>query len=577
MASLPRLVANAPLSASVVRNHFLRSKGKGTSILARGMPGAARARWQAVARARGRRDIEATIAAASGQTADAYRTLSFAVEAAIGKQDWSVLSRLAETAATLHQVDLAQRALAALPEHLRSPAVSALVAAEQGHMSQAIGLLAGVSGATARSLRSRLIGETEILRAAGLAHTRRSSGSSQSQPSAVLHVVSNALPEQQSGYTIRTHGIVREQRNSGLDAQVVTRLGFPVDIAKVRAGLLAEVDGVPYHHLLPRKALPVPSLARQNLAVSELASLARRLGSPLLHAHSKHENGQVAIRAGAELGVPVVYEARGFLEETWRTSGGDADSDFYRWSKEAETQVMLRSNMVVTLAECMRADIIARGVEPDRVVVVPNAVPDSFTAELPSGAPVRATLGISDEAMVFGTVTTLNAYEGLDTVIQAMRLLDDPNIYFMVVGDGPARHEWEASSADLPNVIFVGRVPHTQVREYLAAFDMFVAPRRRTPVTLLVPPLKPLEAMAGGVPVLASDLPPLVEIVRPGDLGEAAVADDSMEWAQKMSWLSYARGHVQNLGERSREFVEQERTWASLMPRYLEIYRDARR
>lgn len=589
MASLPRLAANAPLAFSVVRSHFQRSRGKGISIVARSLPGPMRARLVSAAQARGRSDVEVMVLAANGSTGEAWKRLDSAITDAARNGEASSLTRLAETAITLHWPVAADRALAALPQGQQPPVTSALLAAEKGRIAEALGLLKGVSGRSASSLRARLVGEAQILQAVGVTtlpkrddetRDRQSgefAGEERGDIAGVLHVVSSSLPEQQAGYTIRTHGIVWQQRQTGLEAQVVTRLGFPVDVAKVQARRLVEVDGVPYHRLLPAKALPVPSLARQDIAVQELVSLAKSLGSPLLHAHSKHENGQVALRAAAQLGCPVVYEARGFLEETWRTSGGSADCDFYRWSKLAETEVMKRSDMVVTLADCMRADIIGRGVDESKVVVVPNAVPDAFTEALPDGSEVRERLGIGSEAMVFGTVTTLNAYEGIDTVINAMRTLVNENIYFVVVGDGSARQEWERSASDLRKVIFVGRVPHAHVRDYLGAFDMFVVPRRATPVTQLVPPIKPLEAMAGGVPVLASDLPPLVEIVRPGDLGEVAVADNSLDWAETMRRLSYAREHVEFLGACSREFVKQERTWSSLMPRYSRVYESAGR
>ncbi len=218
----------------------------------------------------------------------------------------------------------------------------------------------------------------------------------------------------------------------------------------------------------------------------------------------------------------MVYEVRGFLEETWRSRGGEPDSDFYRWSRDAETACMVAADAVVTLAETMRQEIVSRGVDPARVHVVPNAVPASFLGPVPEQvvAAARDRLRLGRRDTVFGTVTTLNDYEGVDTLVEALVVLDDPAVRLLVVGDGPARSALRRLAAPLGDrVVFTGRVPHARVREHLAVMDVFCVPRRATPVTVLVPPLKPLEALAAGRPVLASDLPPLVEMVRPGQFG----------------------------------------------------------
>ncbi|MGB3829344.1 MAG: hypothetical protein WA962_11265, partial [Ornithinimicrobium sp.] len=146
---------------------------------------------------------------------------------------------MAEAAVVLHDAPLARRALAAItadPARGDSPLhpsaverTRALVAAEEGHLSEAVTLLAPSGDVRSRLLARRLRAHSEQLQARELrdvlVHTphlspRPHSGSL----TAVLHVVSNALPEQQAGYTIRTHGIVRAQRARGMDAHVVSRL-----------------------------------------------------------------------------------------------------------------------------------------------------------------------------------------------------------------------------------------------------------------------------------------------------------------------------------------------------------------
>lgn len=577
MSQVGRTVRNLPLTTSVLLGHLLRGRAKGQSVVLRRLPAQARDRMTTPAVRARRPDVAALALAAGGRGDEARTLLQHALDGAgEGSHGSTLRHRVAEASVTLHHLDLAERALAGIPAEHSDARLAALVAAGQGRLSAATALLAGASDGGSRRLADRLVGEVEVVRAEALRDDLRRPAPQQqavAAPSRVLHVVTNALPDRQAGYTIRTHGIVTAQRARGIDARVVSRLGFPVDTGVVGARPLVRVDGVPYHRLLPGARIPPPGRARQDVAVRGLAAVVERTGAQLLHAHSKHDNAQVALRVARPLGLPVVYEVRGFLEETWRTGGGSADTDYYRWSRESETLCMASADVVVTLAEAMRQDIVGRGIDPARVVVVPNAVPESFTAPLPPSAAARDRLGLPRDAFVLGTVTTLNDYEGLDTVIAALRLLDDPHFRLLVVGAGPARPRLQELAEPLgERVVFTGRVPHERVREHLAALDVFVVPRHETPVTALVPPIKPLEALAAGIPVLASDLPPLVEIVRPGHFGEVAAPGDAASWADQIASLGYAPDHVRALGGRAAAFVARERTWTAAVDRYDAAY-----
>jgi glycosyltransferase involved in cell wall biosynthesis len=611
-ASPTRLAArNFPLISSVGRTHLGRPGSKATSVVLRRCPRPLRTLVGGPAVRAVRPELSALALAADGRQGEARAVLEDVVQS-LGRPELAGSGRaathrlrVAHAAVVLHDLPLAQQALAGETSlvdsmesgrssgHREALAVTrSLVAAEQGNLDEALDHLDGLEGAAARNLRERLTGERQVLRAQLLITSLVEPPAPrpvQRPPkvASVLHVVSGALPEQQTGYTIRTQGIAAGQRAAGLDAQVVTRLGFPVDIGVLGAAGRADVEGVPYHRLLPSRSVPVPGTARQQVAVAEVEALIRQVKPDVLHAHSKHENAQVALVAGRRLGIPVVYEARGFLEQTWLSSGGERHTDFYRWSREAETRCMQQAQQVITLSTAMAHDIVARGLSAQRVHIVPNAVPEGF-ARRPDGDAgeqrararegIRRRHGIPLGHTVFGTVSTVNAYEGLECVVEALGLLADSRLHVMVVGDGPARQALEHRAHEVgvsERVHFAGRVSHREVRDHLDAMDVFVVPRRATEVTRLVPPLKPLEAMAVGVPVLVSDLAPLVEIAEQGRFGRVAPAGDADRWARAMSELAQDPFRRAETGARAAEFVRRERTWEAMAARYARIYAEA--
>ena len=199
----------------------------------------------------------------------------------------------------------------------------------------------------------------------------------------VLHLVSSALPEIVAGYTLRTQGIASAQRRAGHAAHVVTRVGFPVTRGHLSAGAEVSVDGVPHHRLLPVR-LPFRADTALRADIEHAARLVVRLRPTVLHAHSNHANGQVGLALRDRFGIPLVYEVRGLLEETWLSRGdgrNSATSDFYRLNRAAETAVMRGADAVVVLNHALRDEVIARGVPAERVHVVPNCVDRSWLDE----------------------------------------------------------------------------------------------------------------------------------------------------------------------------------------------------
>jgi glycosyltransferase involved in cell wall biosynthesis len=461
------------------------------------------------------------------------------------------------------------------------PVLTARLAWREGRLTDALRALDDAPGRKARRLRATLAPQQAFLAAPPA--TRSMASPHVHVPGRVLHLVSDALPSVSAGYTIRTHEIVRAQRAAGLDPHVATRCGFPVTQGIFDGRRLVEVDGVPYHRLLPW-LLPGHGDADPKLAARGeklAAALTERTRPAVLHAASNFANAQIALALGQRYGLPVVYEVRGFWEDTWLSRHPDgarlADSELYQRSRALETECMLAADLVVTLGEAMREEIEARGVPAEKIVIVPNAISEDFLAPLPGPGNLRADLGIQKDEYVVGEVTSLVKHEGIGTLLEATAILRARGVpaRALIVGDGPERAalQRQAAGAGLARAaVFTGRVPAAKVRQFHALLDVFVIPRTPDRVCQLVTPLKPVEAMASGLCVVTSEVKALTEIVKHEVTGMQTVPQDPVSLADCLERLFYSPDIRRKLGDNAREWVSGDRTWARNAARYKDAY-----
>jgi len=488
------------------------------------------------------------------------------------------------------------------------PVLAARLAWREGRLTDALRILGEAQGRPARRLHRTLAaeqssllpppgGETMIAGSFGrIAHVSardHETGRGEARGRAVsrvqgrvLHLVTDALPATSAGYTIRTHEIALAQREAGLDPHVATRCGYPVTQGVLDGRRLVVLDGVPYHRLLPWLMPGLGVRADADPRTADLdrklaAALTRQIRPAVLHAASNFANARLALALRERYGLPVVYEVRGFWEDTWLSRHPDAaqraSSELYRRSRDQETACMLAADLVVTLGEAMREEIVARGVPAEKILVVPNAVSEEFLEPLPDAGPLRDHLGLEQDEYVVGVVSTLVPHEGIGTLLQATAILRARglSVRALIVGDGPERAalQRQAAEAGLAQAaVFTGRVPAAKVRQFHALLDIFVVPRTPDRVCQLVTPLKPIEAMASGLCVVTSEVKALAEIVKQEVTGMQTLPQDPVSLADCLEYLLYSPDIRRKLGDNAREWVARDRTWAQNAARYRDAY-----
>jgi D-inositol-3-phosphate glycosyltransferase len=509
-------------------------------------------------------------------------TASFAVGALVTDPAWLVLQaarRLPPRASAV----VVPRVERVLGDGTRGPAGRLRAAWADGDVATI--RAARPTGRTPRAVRSSLLGQVATLAPHDEATSRPVAGTAHrpsGRPTAVHHHLTNSLPHTQSGYTLRTHAILTAQRDAGLQVTATTRAGYPLTIGALGARGTDVVDGLAYTRLVPR-SLPADPVRRTAEATALLVDAVTAAGPDVVHATTPWTTGQAAREAAERLGLPWVYEVRGLPEETWAASRPTPEqrhaatlSERYAMIRAKETELALAADHVVTLSGTMRDELVSRGVPAARITVVPNAVDAALLDAEDSPADARARLGLSGPSRLVGTVSSVVGYEGLDVVLRTVARLraDGEDVGALVVGDGVARPELLRLADSLgiaEHVVMPGRVARDTARTYVAALDVVLVPRRADRVTRLVTPLKPVEAMALGRPVVASDLPALREVCSAPDGGTPAALvvppDDLAGWADAVGQVLHDDGRREALVAAGREVAAQ-RTWARLVPRY---------
>ncbi len=471
-------------------------------------------------------------------------------------------------------------------------AVAARAAWRRGDLTEAIGGLPRSGSRALAQQRTRLEAERRILQpgfrlggAAGTAAVKQlTHAHSASDRVRALHLLTNSLPWTQSGYSLRSHAVLRAQQTEGIVVEAVTRIGYPVTVGLPHAPDLDVVDGVPYRRLVPW-SMADTVVDRLEHHADLVAREAARFGATVLHTTTHYPNALVASRVAAVNGVPWVYEVRGQLEKTWVASlstleQADAKaSERYRLWHAREAELAREADHVVTISRSLRDDLVARGVPQARITIVPNAVDDALVAagsQPVDPAEARRRLGLPEQGWWVGTVTSVVDYEGLDLLIEAVALLREEglDVRCAIVGDGVARAALVALTRRLglaDAVVLPGRVPREQAHLWHRALDTFVVPRRDLEVCRTVTPLKPIEAMALGRPVVVSDLPALSEIaVEPGS-GLSFRVGDIRALASTLHTLHADRDMCRELADRGRAFAAT-RTWSAQASAYRGIY-----
>ncbi|MCB2088062.1 MAG: glycosyltransferase, exosortase A system-associated [Sphingomonadaceae bacterium] len=390
----------------------------------------------------------------------------------------------------------------------------------------------------------------------------------------VLHILDHSLPLH-SGYTFRTRAILKAQQASGLEVRGVTGLRHLADGPDCE-----EADGIIFHRSRGEASGPAGMREMREIALfaAGIERVIEEWKPDVLHAHSPALCGMAALRVARRHNIPLVYEIRAFWEDAAVGNGtGREGSLKYRMTRALENHVVANADAVFTICHGLRDDLIARGYPAGKIGISPNGVDLSLFGTPPERDNALAQeLGISSEPVI-GFIGSFYDYEGLDDLIAAMPMLleREPGARLLLTGGGPmeeALRAQAAASSAKDAIIFTGRVPHSEVERYYSLVDILAYPRKKSRLTDLVTPLKPLEAMAQRRLVAASDVGGHRELITDGVTGLLFPPDDPAGMAAALADFASRKDDWEVMRARARTHVSDHHDWAENIHRYQVVY-----
>ena len=297
-------------------------------------------------------------------------------------------------------------------------------------------------------------------------------------------------------------------------------------------------------------------------AVRELTAFLRDEIADVLVCHGYKANilGRIAARRGD---VPVVSVSRGWTWENWKVRVYTALDQWH----------LKYMDHVVCVSEGQAAKVRLCGVEPQRMSVIPNSARlNAFTEVNPSFREKLHACFPSDSAVsrIVVTAGRLSPEKGFDVLIEAAAsvLRDDPGAGFVLFGEGDERRKLEDRIRELR----IGdrfRMPGftKQLDSYLPHADLVVLSSFSEGLPNVL-----LEASAAGVPIVATDVGGVPEVVANGHSGYLVPPGNAAALATRMTQLLWDSERRRAMGEAGRQRMHDLFTFEAQGRAYLELF-----
>ena len=239
--------------------------------------------------------------------------------------------------------------------------------------------------------------------------------------------------------------------------------------------------------------------------------------------------------------------------------------------------IMSKADLVLPISKWMMQDLVKKGIPKEKMIVFPMGVNIEHSSPKISGANVREKLKLDNFPTIIyaGAMGKIREMDFLlRALVRAKKKI--PDIKLLMVGDGDDRTKLEKlaqSSGIKENVIFTGRVPRSQVPEYIAAADVGISPVPPLPIFQISSPTKLIEYMGMDKPVIGNDIPDQKEVIVDSG-GGICVRYDEEEFASAIIELLDNFDKAKEMGKLGYQYVQKNRSYEVLANKLEQRYFD---
>jgi len=327
-------------------------------------------------------------------------------------------------------------------------------------------------------------------------------------------------------------------------------------------GLLQAIPVLRYAHTLYRR----PSI---------LAKYASGQQFDIIHAHNSLVYGEAAKQLSAKSGKPFILELHGLSQES---SAGPLGSIKARYIERVDKKLLSDCHHIITLTQSLKEWIHSyHGLPESKITVVPNGADvEQFSpgnGKKRNAENLREKFGIGGKIVMYaGNMDKINGIEDLGKVIPDI-IQERPDVCFVFIGQRPRGRRFTLLAEDYPqNVKFLPMVPYEEMPAYYQMCDVFVVPRPSTISSETLTPLKLLEVMAMGRPVLGSNVGGIAEVVKDGENGYL-FEKENMESFRKVLLAVLDTDNTQ-IGNNARDTIIKSYTWDNSVKVLQKVYQD---
>jgi colanic acid biosynthesis glycosyl transferase WcaI len=379
-------------------------------------------------------------------------------------------------------------------------------------------------------------------------------------------LISHYFPPEVGAPQTRLYELARHAVQEGHQVTVVT--GFPnyptgIVSAGYRRRLVSEEDleGIrvirTWVYATPNRGFVRRILNHLSFALSSLVALPRVGAADVLFVESPPLfTGIAALAYSAIKHAPYVFNVSDIWPQSAVELGALRNPAAIRVAEGLEMNLYRRAAMVSVVVPGMLGRLTSRGVPEHKLALLTNGVDTNSIHPSPPNSELAHELGL-DGHKIFLYAGTHGMAQGLDIVVRAAQITKDPDIRYLLVGEGAEKEALmrKVQAEGIANVQFLPNQPRRRIRDLLNLAYGALVPLRRLDLFRSALPSKMFEAMAASKPVIASVWGEAADLVETARCGLVVPPEDAVAMRDAVEKLAARRSLATELGENGRRYV----------------------